>query len=313
MVNGTHRARFSPDFARYLDTWSDIETPPQVRVHAADGTETRVVSENRVAALADYRLSTPTFLQVTARDGFVMEAMMITPPDFDPSRRYPVLQHTYGGPHAQQVRNAWGGNATMFYQLLAQRGVIVWVMDHRTASGKGAVSAWPVYQHFGESELRDIEDGVAWLTQQPYVDAARIGIEGWSYGGFMTLMALFHAPDVFQAGSAWAAVTDWENYQRHYTQQRLRTPEEEPEAYRRSSPLHHVAGLKNHLQIQHGMADSNVHFQDAVQLMDALVAAGKQFDLVLYPQSNHGWARPEVWLHSTRAAFEFFETHLKKR
>ncbi|MFB3153123.1 MAG: alpha/beta hydrolase family protein, partial [Candidatus Acidiferrales bacterium] len=152
-----------------------------------------------------------------------------------------------------------------------------------------------------------------YLKRVPYVDTARAGIWGVSYGGFMTLMALFHAPDVFQAGSAWAAVTDWENYPRHYTQQRLRTPEEEPEAYRRSSPLHHVAGLKNHLQIQHGMADSNVHFQDAVQLMDALVAAGKRFDLVLYPQSSHGWSRPEVWLHSTRAAFEFFETHLKKR
>ena len=239
-VDGTHRARFSPGFARYLDTWSDIETPPQLRVHAADGTETRVVTENRIAALADYRLSTPKFLQVTARDGFVMEAMMITPPDFDPSRRYPVFQHTYGGPHAQQVRNAWGGSATMFYQLLAQRGVIVWVMDNRTASGKGAVSAWPVYQHFGESELRDIEDGVAWLRRQPYVDGARIGIEGWSYGGFMTSYALTHS-DSFVMGISGGTVSDWRDYDTIYTERFMRTPQNNPEGYRRSSPRFNAA------------------------------------------------------------------------
>ncbi len=114
-------------------------------------------------------------------------------------------------------------------------------------------------------------------------------------------------------GSAWAAVTDWENYNRHYTQQRLRTPKEQPDAYRRSSPLHHAAGLKGALQIQHGIADDNVHFQDAAQLMDALVAAGKEFDLVVYPQENHGWVRPEVWLDSTRRMFNFFEKHLKAK
>ena len=136
-------------------------------MHAADGTETRVVEPNQVDALDDYRLAVPEFLQVTTRDGFLMEAMLIKPPDFDPSQQYPVLQHTYAGPHAQQVRNAWGGSAQMFYQLLAQQGIIVWIMDNRTASGKGAVSTWPVYQRFGELELQDIEDGVSWLKQQP--------------------------------------------------------------------------------------------------------------------------------------------------
>ena len=120
---------------------------------------------------AEYKLSKPELLQVKTRDGFVMEAMMIKPPDFDPSRRYPVYQFTYGGPHAQQVRNAWGGTQYMYHQLLAQNGIIVWICDNRTASGKGSESAWPLFKNLGEIELRDIEDGVSWLKQQPYVDA----------------------------------------------------------------------------------------------------------------------------------------------
>ena len=309
-VDGTHRARFSPDFARYLDTWSDIETPPQVRVHAADGTETRVVTENRVTALADYRLSTPEFLQVTARDGFVMEAMMITPPDFDPSRRYPVFQHTYGGPHAQQVRNAWGGSAALFYQLLAQHGVIVWVMDNRTASGKGAVSAWPVYQHFGESELRDIEDGIAWLRQQPYVDGARIGIEGWSYGGFMTSYALTHS-DSFVMGISGGTVSDWRDYDTIYTERFMRTPQNNPEGYRQSSPRFNAADLHGALLLLHGTMDDNVHLQSTLQFVYALQKAGKPFELMLYPRSRHGIRDPELNTHLRHTMLDFILEHLQ--
>jgi dipeptidyl-peptidase-4 len=131
-----------------------------------------------VEELDAYRLSTPEFVKVTNRNGFVMEAMMIKPPDFDPTQRYPVYQHVYGGPHAQRVRDAWAGSSYLFWQLLAQHGVIVWVLDNSTASGKGAVSTWPVYQNFGELELRDIEDGLAWLGEQSYVDTTRIGRDG---------------------------------------------------------------------------------------------------------------------------------------
>jgi len=172
---GTHDADFSQTLAYYVDTWSDISTPPQTRLHRDDGAEVRVLRENRVAALTEFRLSTPEFLQVKTRDGFLMEAMMIKPPNFDPRRKYPVYQFTYGGPHSQQVRNAWTLQ-TMYHQLLAQHDVIVWICDNRTASGKGVESTWPVFKHFGELELRDIEDGISWLKQQPYVDGGRIGI-----------------------------------------------------------------------------------------------------------------------------------------
>ena len=307
---GTHRARFSPAFARYLDTWSDINTPPQVRVHAADGTETRVVAENRVTTLADYQLSSPEFLQVTARDGFVMEAMMIKPPDFDPSRRYPVFQHTYGGPHSQQVRNAWGGSATMFYQLLAQRGIIVWVMDNRTASGKGAVSTWPVYQHFGEWELRDIEDGIGWLTQQPYVDGSRIGIEGWSYGGFMTSYALTHSEN-FVMGIAGGTVSDWRDYDTIYTERYMRTPQNNPGGYRESSPRFDAADLHGALLLLHGTMDDNVHLQNTLQLVYELQKAGKQFELMLYPRSRHGISDPKLNAHLRHKMLDFILEHLR--
>ena len=158
---GTHDADFSRTFAYYIDTWSDISTPPQTRLHRNDGREVRALRENRVTALAEYKLSTPEFLQVRTRDGFVMEAMMIKPPDFDPNRRYPVYQFTYGGPHAQQVRNAWNLQ-TMYHQLL-EHGVIVWVCDNRTASGKGVESTWPV-QEFRRTRAARHRDGISWLA-----------------------------------------------------------------------------------------------------------------------------------------------------
>ena len=307
---GTHRASFSTGFTRYLDTWSDIDTPPQIRVHAANGRETRVVSENQVTTLANYRLSTPEFLQVTARDGFVMEAMLIKPPDFDPARRYPVFQHTYGGPHAQQVRNSWGASTMMFHHLLAQRGIIVWVMDNRTASGKGAVSAWPVYQRFGELELRDIEDGVAWLTQQPWVDAARIGIEGWSYGGFMTSFALTHS-ESFAMGIAGGTVSDWRDYDTIYTERFMRTPQNNPEGYRTSSPRFSAADLHGALLLVHGTMDDNVHLQNTLQFAYELQKAGKQFDLMLYPRSRHGITDPALNEHLRRRMLDFILEHLQ--
>ncbi|MCH7986134.1 MAG: S9 family peptidase [Acidobacteria bacterium] len=297
------------------------------------------VTTSPLPEFADYDWPQPEMVEFPARDGKTLRALLFQPTELAvqirmysrlPGRtrrgrgkgrgpqvkKVPVVNFVHGAGYAQAVLNRWGGYNTdrfHFNQFLAQHGYAVIDVDYRGSSGYGRDWRTDVYLHLGGLDLQDELAAMDYLKRVPYVDTARAGIWGVSYGGFMTLMALFHAPDVFQAGSAWAAVTDWENYQRHYTQQRLRTPEEEPEAYRRSSPLHHVAGLKNHLQIQHGMADSNVHFQDAVQLMDALVAAGKRFDLVLYPQSSHGWSRPEVWLHSTRAAFEFFETHLKKQ
>jgi dipeptidyl-peptidase-4 len=188
----------------FVDYWSDINTPQQVRLFDANGKLARVIAENRVAVLGQYKLGKAEFMRVKTRDGFEMEAMMIRPPDFDAAKKYPVMSFTYSGPQAPQVRNAWGGASYLWHQMLAQKGYIIWICDNRTASNKGVESAWPVYRNFGELELRDLEDGISWLKTQPYVDGSRIGLWGWSYGGFMTSYAMTHS-QVSRPGSPAAA------------------------------------------------------------------------------------------------------------
>ena len=307
---GTHSARFSPDLSRYLDVWSDATTPRQMRLHGNDGAQLRVIDENAVAALAQYRLSKPEFVQVRTRDGFVMEAEMIRPPDFDPSRRYPVYQFTYGGPHNQQVRNAWGGAEYMYHQLLAQQGIIVWICDNRTASGKGIESTWPVYRNFGELELRDIEDGLSWLKQQPYVDGSRVGIHGWSYGGYITSYALTHTTS-FAMGIAGGTVADWRNYDTVYTERYMGLPQENPDGYHKSSPRWAARDLHGALLLIHGAIDDNVHPQNTMQFVYELQKAQKPFRLMIYPKARHGVTDAAQVKHLRTMMFEFVVEHLK--
>jgi dipeptidyl-peptidase-4 len=306
---GTHTAKFAPHFAFFIDERSDVSTPPQARLHRGDGRDIRVLFDNRVAALSAFALSKPEFLRVPARDGFVMEAMMIKPPHFDPSKRYPVYQFTYGGPHSQEVKNAWGLQ-NMYHQLLAQQGIIVWVCDNRTASGKGAESTWPLRKRFGEAELRDIEDGLSWLKRQPYVDASRIGLHGWSYGGFLTAYALTHSTS-FVMGIAGGTVSDWRNYDTVYTERYLGLPRDNPTGYRDSSPRFAAANLHGALLLMHGAIDDNVHVQNTMQLIYELQQAGKPFNLMLYPKSRHQVSDPALVRHLYGTMYDFTMAHLK--
>ncbi|HEX8253322.1 MAG TPA: S9 family peptidase [Thermoanaerobaculia bacterium] len=283
---GKHTATFNPSLTHYIDKWSDIRTPDQIRVHRGDGTVARVVEENRVAALNDYELQRIEFLQVRARDGFPMEALLIRPPNFDPSKKYPVYQFLYGGPHAQQVRNEWRGQFMLFNQLIAQSGAVVFMVDNRTASGKGAVSAWPAYKNLGESELRDEEDAIAWLKQQPGIDGERILINGWSYGGFMVLHAMTHSK-TFKAGIAGGPVTDWRDYDSIYTERLMLMPQNNPDGYRKSSPRHHAKNLHGNLLLLHGTTDDNVHVQNTVQFAYELQQLGRPFEMMLLPRTRH--------------------------
>ena len=219
----------------YLDTFSDAATPPSTSLHRNDGSSVRVVDANEAPLMRDLHISKPEFVQVKTRDGFVMEAMMIKPPNFDPSKKYPVYEHTYSGPHAQQVRNAWGGSTYLWHQFLAQHGVIVWVCDNRSASGKGMESAWTSYKRMGEGELRDLEDGLKWLESQPYVDASRVLLSGWSYGGFMTSYALTHST-MWSAGISGGTVSDWRDYDSIYTERVMLMPQNNPEGYKATAP-----------------------------------------------------------------------------
>ncbi len=301
---GSHRVAVSPNSNLFIDNWSDVNTPAQTRLYDADGKLVRVIDENKVDALKQYKLGRVEFVQVKTRDGFAMEAMMIKPPDFDANKKYPVLEYTYSGPHAPQVRNGWGSATYMWHQMLAEKGYIIWICDNRTASGKGLESTWPVYKNFGELELRDLEDGIAWLKSQPYVDGSRIGIWGWSYGGFMTSYALTHSQS-FQLGIAGGTVTDWRNYDTIYTERYMGTPQNNPEGYKRSSPVNAAKDLHGKLLLIHGAIDDNVHMQNTVQFVYELQKAGKQFQLMIYPKSRHGVTDPLLVKHMRAMMTEF--------
>jgi dipeptidyl-peptidase 4 len=303
-TDGTHSANFNPAFSRYIDRWSNVTTPAQVRLHAVDGSELRVISANPVRALSEFQLSTPEFVEVKARDGFPMDGMIIKPPNFDASRRYPVYQLTYAGPTAASVRNQWGGSTYLFHQMLAQHGVVVWILDNRSAGGKGAESQWPVYGNFGEAELRDLEDGITWLKQQPYIDPSRIVLSGWSFGGFMTAYALTHSTS-WAGGVAGAPVTDWRDYDTIYTERYMKTPEHNPDGYRRTAPRFAAANLHGRLLLLHGTMDDNVHLQNTVQFAYELQRAGKSFEMMLYPKSRHGFADPRLNTHLQQTIFDF--------
>jgi dipeptidyl-peptidase-4 len=306
---GNHEATFNPQFTRFIDASSTISTPPQTRLRDSSGKVVRVIEENRVAALGEYRLGAPEFVRVPAHDGFTMEAMMIKPPGFDPSKKYPVLSYTYSGPGAQSVRDSWGRQGYLWLQMIAQRGYIIWICDNRQASAKGVLTAWTSFQNFGGPELRDIEDGVAWLRSQPYVDPSRIGIWGWSFGGFVTAYALTHSTS-FKIGIAGAPVTDWRNYDSIYTERYMGLPADNPDGYDRGSVVKAAGNLHGKLLLIHGAVDDNVHMQNSVQFIDALEKAGESFEFMLYPQSRHGVTSPLRVKHLRTMMAEFVFTNL---
>ncbi len=306
---GSHSTRFNSQLTLYVGSWSDLQHPTQTRLYRADGSLVRVIDENSAQRLGTLKLTPPELLRVPSRDGFLMEALLIRPPDFDPERRYPVLVHTYGGPHAPRVRNEWGGTTYLWHQMLAQEGYLVWICDNRTASGKGAISTWPLHRNFGELELQDIEDGLKWLKEQPWVDPDRIGIWGWSYGGYMTAYALTHSTS-FKAGISGAPVTAWELYDTIYTERYMGTPQNNPAGYEKSSVLQAAGNLHGRLLLVHSTIDDNVHLQNTIKFAYELQRAGKQFQLMLYPKNRHAVRDPHQLYHLRTLMTEFIRENL---
>jgi dipeptidyl-peptidase-4 len=306
---GTHSPLFNKQLTHYIDTWSDLTTPIQTRLMDSSGAQVRVIDANPADQLAALKLPQPELLKVSTRDGFEMEAILIKPPDFDPTRKYPVMSHTYSGPHAPRVVNRWGGDAYLWHQYLAQQGYLIWICDNRTASGKGAVSAWPLHRNFGELELRDLEDGLDWLKQQPWVDGTRIGLWGWSFGGYMTSYALTHS-NSFKLGIAGAPVTDWLLYDTVYTERYMGTPQNNPEGYRKSSVLKAAGNLSGKLLLVHGTTDDNVHLQNTIQFIYQLQLAGKEFEMMLYPRNRHGFTNQAQIYHMRKLMTDFIEKGL---
>jgi dipeptidyl-peptidase-4 len=233
---------------------------------------------------------------------------MIKPPNFRPDQKYPAIVMVYGGPHVQTVRNTWSGASRD--QMLAQRGFVIWQLDNRGSSGRGHVFETPLYRRLGKTELADQLEGVQYLIKQGFVDPARVGIHGWSYGGFMTMYALLNAPETFRAGLAGAPVTNWRNYDTIYTERYLGLPSENSSGYRDSSPLEYAAKLQAKLLIVHDFEDDNVLFQNTMQMAEALENANKRFDMMLYPQKTHGLSGG-AQRHFMEETVEFFEKNLK--
>lgn len=286
--DGTHAAAFAKNGRAFYETFSDTSAPPRQKLLRADGTLIASINENKVSELADYHLSPVEFLTVRSHDGIFLNAMMIKPCDFDPSRKYPALVYTYGGPHAQVVRNAWGGANFLWHELMAQHGFLIFALDNRGSAGRGHLFEEYIHYRFGAQELSDQRDGVAWLKSEPYVDPERIGIWGWSYGGHMTLHAMFEDPEDFKAGFAGAPVSNWHYYDTIYTERYLGLLPRNEESYKESSPVENAEKLRGKLLIAHGTGDDNVHFANTLDVLEDLIAAGKSIEVMPFPGRGHG-------------------------
>ncbi len=307
---GTHDGVLAPNAATFYDTHSNTAAPPHQDLYRTNGSRIAAINENNVTELADYHLSPVEFLTVKSRDGVLLNASIIKPPNFDAQKKYPVLVSTYGGPHAQVVRNAWGGSNFLWHELMAQRGYIIFLLDNRGSAGRGHVFETPLHLRLGAQELSDQRDGVQYLKSLPYVDASRIGIWGWSYGGHMTLHAMFEAGDDFKAGFAGGPVTDWRYYDSIYTERYLGLPQKNEKGYRDSSPVKCAAQLKGKLLIAHGTGDDNVHFANTLTVINELVEAGKYVEVLAFPGRGHGVSDPPARRILMQRVTQFFLDNL---
>ena len=307
---GTHDAVIAPNAATFYDTYSNTAAPPRQDLCRTDGSRVTLINENKVAELADYHLLPVEFLTVKSRDGVTLNASIIKPPNFEAQKKYPVLVSTYGGPHAQVVHNAWGGSTFLWHELMAQKGYIIFLLDNRGSAGRGHVFETPLHLRLGAQELADQRDGVQYLKSLPYVDASRIGIWGWSYGGHMTLHAMFEAGDDFKAGFAGGPVTDWRYYDSIYTERYLGLPQKNEKGYRDSSPAKYAAQLKGKLLIAHGTGDDNVHFANTLTVINDLIEAGKYVEVMSFPGRGHGVSDPPARRLLMQRVTQFFLDNL---
>lgn len=311
---GTH-AITMPDSANvFVDAYSSRNQPVQVSVHDADGERLAWLSENALDADHPYapyadRHGTTVRGTVEAADGQMLHWQMLQPADFDPGRRYPVIVYVYGGPTGQMVRDAWGRRILM-EQYWTQQGFLVFTLDNRGVQHYGKAFQEPAYKRLGVVEVADQLVGVDWLKRQDFVDPDRIGVFGWSYGGYMTLMMLTQAPGVFGAGAAVAPVTDWSLYDTHYTERYMGTPQDDAEAYRLGNVLTYAGALADPLLLIHGMADDNVLFANSTVLMEQLQRDAIPFELMTYPGGKHSLVGENIRVHVYRTVTDFFRREL---
>jgi dipeptidyl-peptidase 4 len=281
----------------FLDYYSSASTPTKIALRSSEGKLVRIVEENSIKALKPYRIVPKEFFTFITSDSVKLYGWMIKPLNMNPQKKYPVLFDVYGGPHSQNVTSAWGGSTFLWYQLLAQKGYIIVSVDGRGTGGRGKEFASVVYRDLGKWELHDQIEAVKYLSTLSYIDTSRVGIWGWSYGGYMAVLAMLRGGTYFKTGVAVAPVTDWRFYDDVYTERFMGLPKDNPEGYKESSALTYADQLRGNLLIIHGTTDDNVHWQNSIQLIDALEKSGKQFRTMFYPNKNHSIYGGNTRLH----------------
>ena len=314
---GVNYAIFSKNFKYFINIWSDVDHPSQYSLCQNNGKELVTLIDNQrlLQKLAAYDLGKKEFFTFTTSEGVQLNGWMVKPADFDSSKRYPVIMYQYGGPGNQQVLNQWGigmsGNGAILEQYLTQQGYICVCVDNRGTGGRGADFEKCTYLRLGELEARDQVETALWLGQQTYVDKARIGIWGWSYGGWNTLMSMSEGRPVFCAGVAIAPPTCWRYYDSIYTERYMRTPKENQKGYDEVNPIYRASKLHGALLICHGLADDNVHYQNTAEYVEALVQADKDFRQLVYTNRNHSIYGGNTRNHLFRQAINHFKAVMK--
>jgi len=313
---GVEDFHLSPDQKKLLVHYSGSYLPPQIATVPSNGGEAVKLTDTRTPDFRAREWIQPQFVTVpSTHGGAPIWAKLYRPAQFEPGKKYPVVMFVHGAGYLQNVVQRWTPyfREQMFHNLLVQNGYVVLDMDYRASKGYGVKWRTAIYRQMGHPELDDYLDGVNWMVANEQGDPARVGIYGGSYGGFMTLMGMLRAPDVFKAGAALRPVSDWTTYNHEYTANILNTPDLDPDAYKTSSPIEYAQNLKGHLLIAHGMIDDNVFFQDSVRMSERLIELKKDhWELAPYPLERHSFVQPEAWYDEYRRIYQLFERTLKQ-
>ena len=310
-ANGTSRAQFSKNYQYYILNYSDANTPPLITLNSVREGVITILQDNKKlkSYIEQYNFIQKKFISFINSVGVKINGWIMMP-ELEPGKKYPVLFEIYSGPGSQMVLNSWGGTDYIWYQYLCKKGYIIVCFDGRGTGGRGTEFKKANYKRLGSTEIDDQIEAVKYLYTLPYIDTNRIGIWGWSYGGYATLMCMLKGSEYFKTGIAVAPVTDWRFYDNIYTERFMQRPVDNPEGYEQGSVLNYVDQLKGNLLLIHGSADDNVHFQNTMELTSKLVDANKQFEMQIYPNKNHGIYGGVTTYHLFKRITEFLFKNL---
>lgn len=313
-LKGNNSASFSKGMKYYINYHSDANTPQYITLHKANGEEKKVLQDNQAlkTRLAKYNLAKKEFFQFDNGQGTKLNAWMIKPANFDKNKKYPVFMTGYNGPGNNVVKDSWGGTTMMWHHLLAKKGFLVVCVETRGTMFRGRDFKHSTYLQLGKLETEDLISAAKHMGSLPYADGDNIGIQGWSYGGYMASLCITKGADYFKAGIAVAPVTNWRYYDNVYTERFMRTPQENADGYDDNSPINHVKKMKGKFLIVHGGGDDNVHPQNTYEMVTALVAENKDFEMFVYPNKNHGIYGGTTRLHLFNKMTYFLVDNLMK-